>query len=532
MALAFVNGTNFTAFNVPIAVGTNAISAVALDIYGNTATNTITVTSVTNSSGTLVDPVQLTGTPTNGFVPLTVAFQASANVPGTILQVLYDFDGDGVPDQTNANLSAVNYTYSSAGQYFPMVTVQTPAASFSSLGGWNSYNPPLQINAQKPPSQLNTISVTNPVDVKWLAGENIYVLSGSTATITEFGTNGSVVRSLAGIGSGAASAPSGLDVDANGNVYAAITGDNQVWKFKPASSSFVADTNFGGRGYIGNSYRIAGSAPAQFDSPYDVAVTPDGTAIYVTDTANNRIQQFTSSGSYVATIGFRGTNIGQFNSPKGISSAPDGTLVVVDSGNSRVAAMLGGGVLGVFGQAGTSPGQFESPLNAASSGLNIYVADSGNNQIQKFNSQTFNPVWQISSQLGLSHPAGVSMAADPNLERVYIADTGNNRIVAVVLPRNDPLDVWNAAKQDLINGDINSAFTLFSAVTVDGYRNQFLTIGANEVSRCMSAIGQVAPLEIYDYEARYSLTNTIGGQQFIFIVNLVVENGLWKVRNF
>ena len=45
----------------------------------------------------------------------------------------------------------------------------------------------------------SVINIANPVDLKWTATSNLYVLSGSTATITEFDTNGNVVRALSGI---------------------------------------------------------------------------------------------------------------------------------------------------------------------------------------------------------------------------------------------------------------------------------------------------------------------------------------------
>lgn len=84
-------------------------------------------------------------------------------------------------------------------------------------------------------------NITDPVDLKWTANSNFYVLSGSTPMITEFDASGTSIRSLSGIGT----APTGLDVGDSGSVYVAISGNNQVWKFLPTSSSFQADTNFG-----------------------------------------------------------------------------------------------------------------------------------------------------------------------------------------------------------------------------------------------------------------------------------------------
>jgi len=526
--LAFINGTNFCALNVPLTAGANALTATVISLAGNTNTNTITVTATPDGSGNLTDPVQLAATPTNGFAPLQVAFQAQASVPGSIQQVLWDFNGDNIPDRTAPNLQPLNYTYPSDGQYFPVVTVQTASASFSSLGGWHSYTQPLVIDVEPAPAQLGVINVADPVDVKWMAGENLYVLSASTATITEFAANGTVIRSLVGIGP----TPSGLDVDTNGNVYVAITGANQVWRFNPTASSFAADPTFGSAGHIGRADGNPGSGSNEFSAPYDVAVSMDETSIYVSDSGNNRVQQFSSAGSFLSSIGAVGSGVGQFNAPKGIASAPDGTQVVVDSANYRAATLTGGGVLAVFGQQGTAAGQFQSPLNAAASVPSIYVADTGNNRIQKFDSQSFSPIWQLSTALGLSQPASVSVANDPVIERIYIADTGNNRVVGVSFPMLDPLGVWNTARQALINGDIDGALTQFSLVTVDHYRNLFLTLGTNSVSQSMAATTSLTPLELDSTAARYYFTNTIGGQQFTFVVNFAKEYGVWKIRNY
>src|SRR5208282_1424855 len=98
--------------------------------------------------------------------------------------------GDDIADFTTNNFASLTYTYPTNGQFFPIATVQTSVGRFSSPGGWNagppgSSNGLLQINVQAPPVLVSTISITDPVDIKWTASSNLYVLSGSTATITE-----------------------------------------------------------------------------------------------------------------------------------------------------------------------------------------------------------------------------------------------------------------------------------------------------------------------------------------------------------
>src|SRR5207245_507212 len=125
----------------------------------------------------------------------------NGGVPGTFQVVQYDFDGDGITDDTHNNLNPVTHTYSAAGQFFPVATVVTSAGKFSSPGGWSSPDPArLRINVQAQPVTLNTISITDPVDLKTSANGHLYVLSRTTATITEYDAAQAVVRSVSGIG--------------------------------------------------------------------------------------------------------------------------------------------------------------------------------------------------------------------------------------------------------------------------------------------------------------------------------------------
>ena len=187
-------------------------------------------------------------------------------------------------------------------------------------------------NTQASPIQLAVISIPDPVDIKWTANSNLYVLSGNTATITELDANGKTVRSLSGIGS----TPSGLDVDMAGNVYVAVTGDNQVRKFNPTDNSFKLDTKFGSDGNIGKADKSSGTNSSSFNAPFDVAVTPDSREISVSDSGNNRIQHFTKDGGFIDSFGKQIGGIGQLNSPKGLVYDFWNNLYIVDSGNNRI----------------------------------------------------------------------------------------------------------------------------------------------------------------------------------------------------
>ena len=540
--LAFVNGTNFEALNVPLAAGPNIISAVIEDLTDETNTASITITGLTNADGSMNEPVQLQATPVAGFAPLQVTFQIQTNIPGTIQQVSYDFNGDDIVDLVTNNLNSLTYTYATNGEYFPVVTIQTDAGRFSSIGGWNSAsldpsNQPVRINVQTPATQSTLTSITDPVDLKW-DGTHLYALSGSGAAIYEFATNGDTIRSLGGIGAN----PSGIDVDGAGNVYVAVTGSNQVWKLNPTTNSFLADTNFGIGGCIGLTNGASGANNGEFNAPFDVAVSPDGSQISVSDSGNNRIQQFSATdGSFVATFGSQGSAVGQFNSPKGLTFDSSGTLYIVDSGNNRIVMAEGSSVMGATGSGGADLGQFSGPVNISVGKRGVYVADTGNGRIQKFDPPAGGLFNITPSSIGfaystnLSAPAAVAAVDSLTNELFYVADTGHDRIVLCNAPGDSPdvlQAVWNSMTARVAAGDISGSAQYFSSLSADDYQQAFLCIGTTKLISDMNQIGTLTPVFIENDQAEYYFEQTISGHLFLFPVEFVKENGVWKISEF
>jgi len=488
------------------------------------------------------NPVQLQATPVAGFAPLPVTFQVQANVPGTNQQVLYDINGDDITDFVTNSLDSITYTYATNGEYFPVVTIQTDAGRFSSIGGWNAVsldpsNQPVQINVQTPATQSTLANITDPVDLKW-DGTHLYVLSGSTATITEFDTNGNTIRSLSGIGTN----PSGLDVDGGGNVYVAMNGDNQVWKFNPTDTSFQADGSFGNGGYLGNSDGNSGTEASEFDSPFDVAVSPDGSQISVSDSGNNRIQQFsTADGSFNASFGSSGSDIGQFNTPKGLTYDSSGTLYIVDSGSNRIVMAQDSMVMGTTGTGGADLGQFNEPVNISVGKRGVYVADTGNGRVQKFDLPASGLFSITPSSIGyavstnLSAPAAVAAVDSLTNELFYVADTGHDRIVLCNAPGDSPdiiQAVWNSMVNRVTAEDIPGALSYFSIASVDDYRQAFLSVGTANTISAINQIGPITPVFIMGDTAEYYFMNSIAGQIITFPVEFDKENGVWKILDF
>src|ERR1039458_9384487 len=58
--------------------------------------------------------------------------------------------------------------------------------------------------------------------------------------------------------------------------------------------------------------------------------------VYVADYNNDRIEKFSSSGTYLTQWGSLGTNDGQFEGPYGVAVDSSNNVYVADSGNNRV----------------------------------------------------------------------------------------------------------------------------------------------------------------------------------------------------
>ena len=88
---------------------------------------------------------------------------------------------------------------------------------------------------------------------------------------------------------------------------------------------------------------LGGGADRQYDDPAGIAVAADG-AVFVVDTSNNRVQEFSPTGAFRHAFGARGRDNGairrvirkgRFFQPAGIALG-GGQVFVIDAGNDRV----------------------------------------------------------------------------------------------------------------------------------------------------------------------------------------------------
>ena len=128
-----------------------------------------------------------------------------------------------------------------------------------------------------------------------------------------------------------------------------------------------------------------GSSAGMFDLPWGVAVN-ERNEIAVTDSDNNRVQIFSSDGTYLRSFGSGGDQEGEFDYPTGIAYLNNGNIVVADSGNHRLQIFTGQGeYLTQIGGKGNLDHEFNYPwgLSVDRDG-DIIVADSNNKLIKIF----------------------------------------------------------------------------------------------------------------------------------------------------
>ena len=127
------------------------------------------------------------------------------------------------------------------------------------------------------------------------------------------------------------------------------------------------------------------SSAGMFDGPWGVAVN-ERNEIAVTDRDNNRVQIFSSDGTYLRSFSSAGDQEGEFNEPTGIAYLNNGNIVVADSINDRLQIFTEQGeYLTQIGSEGNLDHQFDYPrgLSVDSDG-NIIVADADNKLIKIF----------------------------------------------------------------------------------------------------------------------------------------------------
>ena len=129
-----------------------------------------------------------------------------------------------------------------------------------------------------------------------------------------------------------------------------------------------------------------------------------------------------------------GSEAGKVKEPTAIAMAPDGSIWVADSGNNRVEGWNSSlGFIRQFGSEGIADGQFKRPaaLDVDSAG-NFWVGDQNNSRIQQFNSTgEFVSKFGNPEAFRFSGPMGLITDGKGSL---WVTDTDHNRLQRRAVP--------------------------------------------------------------------------------------------------
>ena len=389
-----------TATSLTVAVPTGATTgkiSVEVDNQAATSSNDFTVVAP-------VAPLTLTSfSPTTGTAG-TIVTLTGTNFSPTIASNTVKFNG------TIATVSAATAT---------SLTVEVPAGATTGK---------------------ITVQVGNQTATS--ADDFVYVVNAEKNTVATVAGNGTLGFADGNIADARFYQPTGVAVDAAGNIYVADSENHRIRKITPGG---IVST-LAGSGTAGSA-EGAGTA-AQFNSPRAVAVDATGN-VYVADGINNKIRKITPAGevSTLAGSGAYGFADGdganaKFYFPKGIAVDASGNLYVADDINHRIRKITPTGTVTTI--AGSTSGsddgdginaKFNSPrgvtLDAAG---NIYVADAANHRIRKITptgtvstiaGSTVGVTEGIGTAAKFNTPSGIAVDASGN---IYVADDENERI--------------------------------------------------------------------------------------------------------
>ena len=256
-----------------------------------------------------------------------------------------------------------------------------------------------------------------------------------------------------------------MALDSSGNIFIADSWNHRIRRVEASSGIITTVAGNGTQGFSGDGYAATN---ANLAVPSGVAVDAAGN-LFIADTYNNRIRLVDAVSGTITTVAGNGTagfggdgglaTSASLDVPFGVAVDGSGNLFIADIGNQRIrrvdkttgkiTTVAGNGTAGFSGDGGPATSAslnlsiWNSGISLDSAG-NLFIPDSGNERIRRVGAATGiittvagGGPWlpslgdggpAISASLG--NPAGVAV---DSLGHLFIADNSNNRIREVAL---------------------------------------------------------------------------------------------------
>lgn len=308
-------------------------------------------------------------------------------------------------------------------------------------------------------------------------------------TLTNYPSNNAGQQNASGL-----FAPTGMAVDAQGNLWVADTGNARVLRFPSPFAHYTpgtpeqADLVLGQAGFSGT--KITDATARTMSSPHGLAFTLAG-GLLVSDTRLNRVlyfagqpADFTSGMSASIVIGQpdfnssgAGNGLNQMNAPRGIASDTDDRLYVADTGNGRIdlynnvpTANIGQpAALTLTSNLRTPTGVYVSAVTGE-----IWVADPGVAAAVRFASFLHLNPGNITPAAQIIDPGGPLAVTEDAWGNLLLADQAQR--VALYYAEMSPENAANYLNPDAL------APGMIAALFTQGTPTQFGTTGVSATS--------------------------------------------------
>ncbi|MEM5777971.1 MAG: 6-bladed beta-propeller [Candidatus Aenigmatarchaeota archaeon] len=263
---------------------------------------------------------------------------------------------------------------------------------------------------------------------------NVYISNNcfSNKYVEKFSPLGKYIDTISG---SEAFLPTALAIDKEGNLYIAGAFPSDPGEFKV----LWGITKFDREADLITKWKLNNMKPLSF--PIAVALDSEGN-IYIIPAGEERIKVlvYSPTGDFLKEFGSYGESDGQFKSPTGIAIDSKDFIYVADCGNNRIQKFTKEGKFVLkWGSKGNSLEQFNCPWGIAIDSLNnVYVTDKNNHRVQIFTEDgkfitSFGKKGKGPGEF--NNPCGIAIGRDLYLDGkvikkgyIYVADSGNSRI--------------------------------------------------------------------------------------------------------